>query len=48
MAVTACATGIAHTFMAADALTAGCRLAAQATQHLGARPSLDVVDNQIK
>lgn len=32
----------------ADALTAGCRLAAQATQHLGARPSLDVVDNQIK
>ncbi|MFB4301977.1 carbohydrate kinase family protein [Actinomadura sp. NTSP31] len=32
----------------ADALTAGCHLAAQATQHLGARPSLDVVDNQIK
>ncbi|MFD0684865.1 carbohydrate kinase family protein [Actinomadura fibrosa] len=32
----------------ADALTAGCRLAAQAMQHLGARPSLDVVDNQIK
>lgn len=32
----------------ADALTAGCRLAAQATQHLGARPSLDVVDNQIR
>ncbi|QXJ20795.1 sugar kinase [Actinomadura graeca] len=32
----------------ADALTAGCRLAATAMQHLGARPSLDVVDNQIK
>ncbi|WP_131743039.1 carbohydrate kinase family protein [Actinomadura roseirufa] len=32
----------------ADALTAGCRLAARAMQHLGARPSLDVVDNQIK
>ncbi|WP_433463006.1 carbohydrate kinase family protein [Spirillospora sp. CA-128828] len=32
----------------ADALTAGCRLAARAMQHLGARPTLDVVDNQIK
>jgi sugar/nucleoside kinase (ribokinase family) len=32
----------------ADALTAGCRLAAQAMKHLGARPTLDVVDNQIK
>ncbi|WP_433335766.1 carbohydrate kinase family protein [Spirillospora sp. CA-294931] len=32
----------------ADALTAGCRLAVQAMQHLGARPSLDIVDNQIK
>ncbi|WUI01878.1 sugar kinase [Spirillospora sp. NBC_00431] len=32
----------------ADALTAGCHLAARAMQHLGARPSLDVVDNQIK
>ncbi|GAA4141581.1 sugar kinase [Actinomadura keratinilytica] len=32
----------------AEALSAGCRLAAQALQHLGARPTLDVVDNQIK
>jgi sugar/nucleoside kinase (ribokinase family) len=32
----------------ADALTAGCRLAARAMKHLGARPTLDVVDNQIK
>ena len=32
----------------ADALTAGCRLAAPAMKHLGARPTLDVVDNQIK
>ncbi|GAA0586107.1 MULTISPECIES: carbohydrate kinase family protein [Actinomadura] len=31
----------------ADALTAGCRLSAQAMKHLGARPTLDVVDNQI-
>ncbi|OLT31169.1 sugar kinase [Actinomadura sp. CNU-125] len=31
----------------ADALTAGCRLAARAMRHLGARPTLDVVDNQI-
>lgn len=31
----------------ADALTAGCDLAARAMQHLGARPTLDVVDNQI-
>jgi sugar/nucleoside kinase (ribokinase family) len=32
----------------AEALTAGCRLAARAMQHLGARPTLDIVDNQIK
>jgi sugar/nucleoside kinase (ribokinase family) len=32
----------------ADALTAGCRLASRAMRHLGARPTLDVVDNQIK
>ena len=32
----------------AEALTAGCRLAARAMQHLGARPTLDVVDNHIK
>ncbi|MEU6038161.1 sugar kinase [Actinomadura sp. NPDC047616] len=32
----------------AEALSAGCRLASQAMQHLGARPTLDVVDNQIK
>lgn len=31
----------------ADALTAGCRLAARAMRHLGARPTLDVVNNQI-
>ncbi|KAB2346487.1 carbohydrate kinase family protein [Actinomadura rudentiformis] len=32
----------------AEALTAGNRLAVQAMQHLGARPSLDVLDNPIK
>ncbi|MBW8484856.1 carbohydrate kinase family protein [Actinomadura parmotrematis] len=32
----------------AEALTAGCQLAVQALQHLGARPSLDVMDNPIK
>jgi sugar/nucleoside kinase (ribokinase family) len=32
----------------ADALAAGCHLAARAMQHLGARPTLDIVDNQIK
>ncbi|WP_433226664.1 carbohydrate kinase family protein [Actinomadura formosensis] len=32
----------------ADALTAGCRLAARAMKHLGARPTLAVVNNQIK
>ncbi|MFG2003127.1 carbohydrate kinase family protein [Spirillospora sp. NPDC048911] len=32
----------------AEALTAGNRLAVQAMQHLGARPSLDVMDNPIK
>ncbi|GLW66692.1 sugar kinase [Actinomadura rubrobrunea] len=32
----------------AEALAAGCRLASRAMQHLGARPTLDVVDNQIK
>jgi sugar/nucleoside kinase (ribokinase family) len=32
----------------AEALGAGCHLAARAMQHLGARPSLDVVDNPIQ
>ncbi|GAA2584664.1 sugar kinase [Actinomadura fulvescens] len=32
----------------AEALSAGNRLAVQAMQHLGARPSLDVMDNPIK
>ncbi|GLZ05825.1 ribokinase [Actinomadura sp. NBRC 104412] len=32
----------------AEALAAGNHLAARAMQHLGARPTLDVVDNQIK
>lgn len=32
----------------AEALAAGCRLAARAMAHIGARPSLDVVNNEIK